>query len=89
MKGTLIFIPSYFDFVRVRNSMKKMELSFAAISEYTPATGVSRARTQFYQGIKHFLLYTERAHFFRTDCEECAMCCCTLYPSTLSTTLMW
>ena len=33
MKGTLIFIPSYFDFVRLRNLMKKQELSYAAISE--------------------------------------------------------
>ena len=33
MKGTVIFIPSYFDFVRVRNLMKKEELSIAALSE--------------------------------------------------------
>lgn len=33
MKGTVIFIPSYFDFVRLRNLMKKQELSYAAISE--------------------------------------------------------
>ena len=33
MKGTVIFIPSYFDFVRVRNLMKKEELSLAALSE--------------------------------------------------------
>ncbi|CAI8024360.1 Digestive organ expansion factor homolog [Geodia barretti] len=64
MKGTVIFIPSYFDFVRVRNLMKKEELSIAALSEYTTTSGVTRARTQFYQGVTHFLLYTERAHFF-------------------------
>jgi U3 small nucleolar RNA-associated protein 25 len=64
MKGTVIFIPSYFDFVRVRNLMKKEELSLAALSEYTTTSGVTRARTQFYQGLTHFLLYTERAHFF-------------------------
>ena len=33
MRGTLIFIPSYFDFVRIRNLMMKEELSFASISE--------------------------------------------------------
>ena len=33
MKQTAIFIPSYFDFVRVRNYMKKEGLSFAQICE--------------------------------------------------------
>ena len=33
MKQTAIFIPSYFDFVRIRNYMKKEGLSFAQICE--------------------------------------------------------
>ena len=33
MKGTLVFVPSYFDFVRLRNYMRRQELSFTKISE--------------------------------------------------------
>lgn len=35
MKHTLIFIPSYFDFVRLRNYFKKQEMKFVHICEYT------------------------------------------------------
>ena len=64
-KQTAIFVPSYFDFVRVRNHMKRAELSHCLLSEYTKTSQVSRCRTEFYHKQKHFLLYTERLHFFR------------------------
>uniref|UniRef100_A0A182W414 U3 small nucleolar RNA-associated protein 25 homolog n=1 Tax=Anopheles minimus TaxID=112268 RepID=A0A182W414_9DIPT len=65
MARCLIFIPSYFDFVRLRNYFKKEELSFTQICEYTADAKIARARDMFYHGSKHFLLYSERAHFFR------------------------
>ena len=34
-KQTAIFVPSYFDFVRVHNHMKRAELSHCMLSEYT------------------------------------------------------
>lgn len=65
MSHTLIYVPSYFDFVRLRNYFKKEELNFTHICEYTQRSGVSRARHFFLQGEKQFLLLTERFHFYK------------------------
>lgn len=65
MSHTLIYVPSYFDFVRLRNYFKKEELNFTHICEYTKKSGVSRARHFFLQGEKQFLLLTERFHFYK------------------------
>ncbi|KAK4046023.1 rRNA-binding ribosome biosynthesis protein utp25 [Microbotryomycetes sp. JL201] len=63
---TLIFVPSYFDFVRLKKYLKALpDFSFASISEYTPTPDVSRARGAFFAGKVSFLLVTERFHFFR------------------------
>uniref|UniRef100_A0A3Q0TC27 U3 small nucleolar RNA-associated protein 25 homolog n=1 Tax=Amphilophus citrinellus TaxID=61819 RepID=A0A3Q0TC27_AMPCI len=65
MSHTLIYIPSYFDYVRLRNYMKKEEMNFASICEYSSKSEVSRARHFFQKGEKQFLLFTERFHFYK------------------------
>lgn len=65
LKHVCVFIPSYFDFVRVRNFMKREGISFAQMCEYTRLPDISRARLNFCQGKRHLLLYTERLHFYR------------------------
>ncbi|GAA6107906.1 U3 small nucleolar RNA-associated protein 25 homolog, partial [Tachysurus ichikawai] len=65
MSHTLIYVPSYFDFVRVRNFLKKEDVSFCVISEYSERSEVSRARHFFSKGEKQFLLFSERFHFYK------------------------
>jgi len=63
-KHTMIFIPSYFDFVSVRNLLLKKEADFVSVTEYARVSEVSRGRARFLQGRKPLMLYTGRAHYF-------------------------
>ncbi|PSS14557.1 Digestive organ expansion factor like [Actinidia chinensis var. chinensis] len=62
--GVMIFISSYFEFVRVRNFLKSQDASFCLLGEYTKQSDISRARVWFFQGRRKIMLYTERAHFY-------------------------
>jgi U3 small nucleolar RNA-associated protein 25 len=63
----LIVVPSYFDYVRLNDYLRRPEskISYAAISEYSSNSEISRARTTFFKGKKDFLIVTERFHFYR------------------------
>ncbi|ETW80476.1 hypothetical protein HETIRDRAFT_434572 [Heterobasidion irregulare TC 32-1] len=63
--NTVIFIPSYFDFIRVRNHFRKSSISFTVLSEDSTNQDISRARQAFFTGKRPFLLVTERFHFYR------------------------
>ncbi|KAG1950357.1 digestive organ expansion factor [Pimephales promelas] len=65
MSHTFIYVPSYFDFVRLRNYLKKEDVSFASVSEYSQRSEVSRARHYFQTGEKQFMLFSERFHFYK------------------------
>lgn len=64
MSNTLIFVPSYFDFVKLRNYFRNEDLNFGQICEYSKTGKIARARDMFFHGDAHFLLYTERYHFY-------------------------
>ncbi|XP_034107583.1 U3 small nucleolar RNA-associated protein 25 homolog [Drosophila albomicans] len=61
----LIYVPSYFDYVRLRNHFKNEMVNYVQISEYTKKEKISRARDIFFHSGAQFMLYSERAHFFR------------------------
>lgn len=65
MDHTLIFVPSYFDFVKVRNWFKMSDLDYSELSEYTKDKKIAQARDLFFHNEKHFLIYTERCHFYK------------------------
>lgn len=63
-KHVLIYVPSYFDYVCIRNYLKTEDYSFVQINEYTKSGKVARARDLFYHGECQILLYSERYHFY-------------------------
>ncbi|KAL3625165.1 hypothetical protein CASFOL_030619 [Castilleja foliolosa] len=62
--GVMIFISSYFEFVRLRNYLKSQSASFCLFGEYIKRNDISHVRGQFFRGEKKIMLYTERAHFY-------------------------
>ncbi|KAL2923705.1 Digestive organ expansion factor-like protein, partial [Bienertia sinuspersici] len=62
--GIMIFISSYFEFVRIRNFLKSQNAAFCLLDEYTKQSDISRARNWFIKGQRKIMLYTERAHFY-------------------------
>lgn len=63
--GLLVYVPSYFDYVRLKAYMKQhTKINFASIDEYSSKSKISRARYAFSSGKVQLLLYSERLHFY-------------------------
>jgi len=62
--GILLYIPNYYEYVKLRNYFRKEAKSYVLASEYTDPKAITRARAQFNEGTKTFMLYTERFHFY-------------------------
>ncbi|XP_057978039.1 protein NUCLEOLAR FACTOR 1-like isoform X2 [Malania oleifera] len=60
----MLFISSYFEYVRLRNFLKSQNASFCLLGDYTEQSDISRARVSFFEGRQKIMLYTERAHFY-------------------------
>ncbi|CAF1028909.1 unnamed protein product [Rotaria magnacalcarata] len=64
---TLIYLSSYFDFVRLKNYMrteKHKQFNYLTLSEYSTKKQILLARNIFYHREVRFLLMTERFHFY-------------------------
>jgi U3 small nucleolar RNA-associated protein 25 len=64
---TLIFVPSYFDFIRLRNYFKSERLNFGMVTEYTERREIDKFRSQFENGRIDYLFVTERFWYFRRN----------------------
>ena len=63
-QGTILFVPSYFDFLRIQNLFMEEGLRPAMCSEYTDPKEQTRNRSLFFHGDQRILIYTERNHFY-------------------------
>lgn len=65
-KRTLIFVSSYYEFLRLKQYFAKTEVDsyVSLVSEYSAKKKVQQALTRFNRGDTPFLLLTERAYYF-------------------------
>ena len=64
LAGQFLFVPSYFDFVRLRSFLAAEHVDFESLDEYAEGGDVARGRGRFAAGKTRLALYTERAHFY-------------------------
>lgn len=62
--GQLLFVPSYFDYVAVRNFLQSEGAEFACLHEYATPPELARARSLFADGRARLALLTERCYFY-------------------------
>ncbi|GMG28009.1 unnamed protein product [Ambrosiozyma monospora] len=63
--GTLVYIPSYIDYIRVKNYLSDINISAVGIDEYSSQKELTRNRFSFKSGKVKIMLYTERLHFYK------------------------
>lgn len=66
--GIMIYIPSYIDYLRIKNYLKDdTHYTFVSIDEYSTQKELNRNRTLFVRNSNNakILLYTERLHFYK------------------------
>ncbi|KAK7071363.1 hypothetical protein SK128_001398 [Halocaridina rubra] len=66
--GVMVYIPDYCDYVRLVKHLKDDGgTSFTSINEYLSGetAKLAKRRSDFFDGKKQFMLYTERFHFYR------------------------
>jgi U3 small nucleolar RNA-associated protein 25 len=68
-RGTLVFVPSYFDYVRLRNWWRSQiteveNMRFVVLSEYAETGDITRNRAGFRDGDMDYALFTERFHYY-------------------------
>ena len=75
--GQLLFVSSYFDYVRLRAFLKQQGIRFAGLSEYAEPKLAARGRSLFADGRLRLALLSERAHFyFRAHVRGIKACRC-------------
>ena len=58
----LIYIPSYFDYIVIRNFMFETDTKFVSCNEYSGAAEIKRCRHMFESGEMPIMLLTERRY---------------------------
>eukprot|EP00834_Sanchytrium_tribonematis_P001538 NODE_39_length_35218_cov_0.479655.p1 type:complete len:598 gc:universal NODE_39_length_35218_cov_0.479655:25176-26969(+) len=63
--GTILVVPQYHDYMRLKLYLDEENKDFEELSEYTDIKDVNRARTLFFKGEIRFLLYSERLWYYK------------------------